>query len=244
MSKGMRAGCSFLTSNCSLRTLFSGCFSCATLPSRGAAVLRPFKDYRSLLRADANQFPALRRTARNARLRQAGLSHINRSVACFALLARRFKLVAGLPALQLRCHGRLLAQQKSKSRHLGESGEIHLWMILIAGLMIAMIDVIFRLGLAPRGVVAGVLQSFADGKGGHADAREAEMVRAVIVSRLWMRIRANRQAKCLCQRFYHRIKRGALRPADIHLLWIANRSQRIIIQVHGNFRGGDRRMLA
>src|SRR5712691_4158567 len=196
MSKGMRAGCSFLTSNCSLRTLFSGCFSCATLPSRGAAVLRPFKDYRSLLRADANQFPALRRTARNARLRQAGLSHINRSVACFALLARRFKLVAGLPALQFRGHGRLLAKQESKSRHLRESGEIHLRTIFIARLVIAMIDVIFRLRLAPRGVVALILQSFADGKRRNAHARQAEMIRAVVMSRFRMGVRPNREAKC------------------------------------------------
>src|SRR5713226_1361977 len=203
MSKGMRAGCSFLTSNCSLRTLFSGGFSCATLPSRGAAVLRPFKDYGSLLRADANQFPALRRTARNARLRQAGLSHINRSVACFALLARRFKLVAGLPALQLPCHGRLLAKQKSKSRHLRESGEIHLPTIFIARLVIMMIDVIFRLGLAPRGVVALILKSLDEGKGGHTDARQAEMIGAVVMSRFRMGVRSNRQSELLRDGFDH-----------------------------------------
>src|ERR1700737_4856032 len=113
------------------------------------------------------------------------------SVPCFALLPRRFEFVAGLPALQFRSLCRLLAEQKSKSRHLRESAEIHLWPVFIARLVIMMIHVVLRLRLAPRRVVAFVFQSFADGKRRNAHARQTEMIGTIVMAGLGARIRSN-----------------------------------------------------
>src|ERR1700736_6677243 len=72
-------------------------------------------------------------------------SRLSESVPCFALLAGRFKFVAGLPAGQSWLRSRFLSERETKSRDLGKPREIHLGAILVAGLMIIMIDVIFRL---------------------------------------------------------------------------------------------------
>src|ERR1700676_1640056 len=123
---------------------------------------------------------------------QKWLSHSNSSVPCFALLARRFKLVAGLPTLLLRSHGRLLAKHESELRHFRQAGEIPFRAIFVAGLVVAMVHVILRLRFAPRGVVAFVFQSLTDRKGWDADARHTEMIGAVVMAGLRPRIRANR----------------------------------------------------
>src|SRR6202790_361437 len=102
------------------------------------------------------------------------------SIPCFALLARRFKFVAGLPSGQFWLRSRFTSERETESRHLRQSGEIHFRAILVAGLMIIMIDVIFRLRLAPRGIVAFVFQSFANRKRGHTNTRETKMIGAVV----------------------------------------------------------------
>src|SRR5258708_28158083 len=168
----------------------------------------------------------------------------SRSVPCFALLARHFELVAGLPPLQLRSHGRLLAKQKSKSRYLRKPAEIHLRAILVARLVIVVIHIVLRLRRTPRCVVAFVFQAFADGKRRNAYAGQTEMVGAVVVPGFGTRIRSNRQVKCFCHRLHYWIKRGALRPAYFYLFGITNWCERIIIQVEGTFRGGNGGVLA
>src|ERR1700719_5360359 len=146
----------------------------------------------------------------------AKVREVVKQIACrwcggLALLARRFKFVAGLPAGQSGLRSRFLSERQTKARHLGKPDEIHLGAIFVARLMIIMIDVIFRLRLAPRGVVAFVFQSFANGKRRHADARETEMIGAVVMPGFWTRVGANRQTELLRGSFDHGIKRGALR---------------------------------
>src|SRR5258708_38351434 len=121
---------------------------------------------------------------------------------------------------------------------------MHLRGIFGARLVIVVIHIILRLRGAPRCVVAFVLQDFADGKRRNAYAGQAEMVGAVVVPGFGTRIRSNRQVKCFCHRLHYWIKRGALRPAYFYFFGITNWCERIIIQVEGNFRGGNGGMLA
>src|ERR1700693_2924424 len=130
--------------------------------------------------------------------RQKWLPHSGGSVSRRAFFTRRFEFVAGLPALQRRRHSRLLAEQKTEARRFREPGKVHLRAVFIAGLMVAMIDIILRLRFAPRGVVALEFQSFADGKRRNADARQTEMIGAVVMPSLGARIRPNGKGTCLC----------------------------------------------
>ena len=83
-------------------------------------------------------------------------------------------------------------------------------MILIAGLVIVLLGVFIGLLHSPGRIVPLVLDAFIDRKRGNAHAGQAEMIGAIIVSRLGMRIGTNRQAKFLGQRLHRGIKSGAL----------------------------------
>src|SRR5712672_2670546 len=98
------------------------------------------------------------------------------SVPCFALLARGFKFVAGLPASHFRLRCRFGSERETEARHLGQAGKIHLRAILIARLMIMMIDIILRLRFAPGSIMAFEFQPFVDGERRNAHAGQAEMI--------------------------------------------------------------------
>src|SRR4029077_5217420 len=161
---------------------FSRCVTVANLPRRLIAIAQPV--------------PCSAPDSQN------WLSHSGSSVSGRASLARRFEFIAGLPALQRRRRGRLVAEQKAEARHFREPGEVHLRTVFIAGLMVAMIDIILGLRFAPGDVAALVFQSFADGKRRTADARQTEMIGAVVMPSLGARIRPNGKAKCFCHRFH------------------------------------------
>ena len=72
----------------------------------------------------------------------------------------RFKLIALLPAHQFGLRGGLPSQHKSESCHHRVAGEIHARMIFIAGLMVMLRGVFFRLLQAPGSVVSLVLYTF------------------------------------------------------------------------------------
>src|SRR5579864_4160733 len=154
----------------------------ANLPRWGAAVLRPYKDI-------ANRCA----------------SRSGESVPCFALLARRFKFVVGLPTGQRGLRSRFASERETESRHLGKPCEIPVGVILVARLMIMMVDVIFSLGLAPRGVVAFVFLPFVNRERRHANTRETEMIRAIVMPRFRARVGTNRQTELLRGPFHHGI---------------------------------------
>ena len=103
--------------------------------------------------------------------------------------------------LEIRLHRSVLAQQEPKRRHLGKSRKIHLRAVFVARLMIAMLDVIFGLGLAPGFVVSFEFQPFVDRERRNAHARQTEMIGAVIMPSFRMRIGPNRQAELFAKRF-------------------------------------------
>src|SRR5882762_199457 len=113
------------------------------------------------------------------------------SVPCFALLARRFKFVAGLPRGHFRLRSGFCSQRESETRHFRQAGKIHLGAILIARLVITMINIVLRLRFAPCSVVALEFQPFVDRKRRNSDACQAEMIRTVVMSRLRPRVGAD-----------------------------------------------------
>ena len=127
-----------------------------------------------------------------------------------ALQSRCFELIALLPAHQLRRTGCLPSQREAEARHHRIAGEIRVGMILIAGLVIVLLGVFVRLLHSPRRIVAFVLHAFIDRKRGNAHTGQAEVIGAIVVSRLGMRIGTNRQTKFLGQRLHRGIKSCAL----------------------------------
>src|SRR5437870_2841320 len=81
-------------------------------------------------------------------------------------------------------------------------------------------------------------------KSRHANAREAEMIRTVVMAGFRMRVRLDCEAKLFRGGFDHRIERGALRSGHFHFFRLANRSEAVIIQVERNLCPRNRRMLA
>src|SRR5271165_602478 len=117
-------------------------------------------------------------------------------------------------------------------------------MKLIAGLVVMVRDIVFRLSLAPRQIVSFELHSFADRKRWDAHARQAEVVRAVIVSCLGMRIGLDGQPVILGDFFDCRVKGSPFRAAHLYLLWYTDWPQRVIVQIEDGLCGELRGMFA
>ncbi len=81
------------------------------------------------------------------------------------------------------------------------------------------------------------LQSFADGEGGNTDAPEAEMVRAIVVAGLWMRIGLYRKAELFCDLLYFRIERRSFRAAHFHFFGHSYWRERIVVQIKNRYGG-------
>ena len=77
-----------------------------------------------------------------------------------------------------------------------------------------------------------------------ANARHAEVVRAIVVSRLGMRIWPDGQSKLLSHRFYGRVKGRAFSAGNFDLLRFAKWRHVVEIEIQGDLRGGDRWMFA
>src|SRR5260370_31718547 len=101
-----------------------------------------------------------------------------------ALLPRGLEFVAGNPAYQCwqpRC---IHSEHEAKSGDHGIPGKIHVWAVFVARLMIAVRGEILGLFVTPFRRMARILDSFIDRKRRHANARQAEMIRTVIMPRL------------------------------------------------------------
>src|SRR5882762_2308671 len=213
--------------------------SWASLKSRGAKSLQPKADpappaARIRLFACLLTMSSQYRTFRRPSLRSVNQCSPRKgscrsSVPCFALLARRFKFVAGPPRGHFRLRCGFCSERESKARHLGQAGKIHIRAILITRLMIVMIDIVLRLRFAPGSVVALEFQTFVDGERRNADAGQAEMIRTVVMSRLRPRVGADRETKFVCGALHHGIKSGALGPAHFRFFRITDGRKAVVI---------------
>src|ERR1700687_5227984 len=134
-----------------------------------------------------------------------------------ALLSCGLEFVAGNPAGERWQLCRLRSERKAKSCDDRIAGKIHVGTVLVAWLVITVRGEIFCLLLTPLRRMARALDAFIDRKRRHAHARQAEMVRTVIVAGFRARVRTDGQMKVPRRRLHHGIKSGALRAADFHL---------------------------
>src|SRR5260370_10197105 len=100
------------------------------------------------------------------------------------LSSRGLEFVAGDPSRHPGQPCRLRSQHEAEPGDHRIAGKIHVWTVLVARLVIAVLGEIFRLLLAPLRRMARVLDSFIDRKRRHSHARQAEMIRTIIVSGL------------------------------------------------------------
>src|ERR1700721_1937354 len=156
----------------------------------------------------------------------------------------RLKLIALLPAYQLVLRCGFPSQHETESCHGSIAREIHAGMIFITRLMIALRGVLFGLLQAPGGLVSLIFCALVHRESRNAHACQTEVVGAVVVSGLGARIRTNLQAKRSCHGLDRRIKGGALRSRNLHLLGRAERRSVIIVEVKTDFFSRNRRMLA
>src|ERR1017187_6788440 len=172
--------------------------------------------------------------------------HLNRTWLAMLLLAslRLRELVARLPTYCCRLICGLPSQGDSELRHHRVAAEIHLRIVLVAGLVIVLGDVVAGLLLAPLRLMTLVLVTFAKRERRYSRARKAEVIGPIIMSCAGLRIRHNRQAKLFGGTFDRGIERGALGARYVDLLRHSERGQVVIVQVERNLLRRNRRMQA
>ena len=145
-------------------------------------------------RTDLRRRPKCHRTEVNCQPSPEDDGKLNFVLLCAsrAFHSRRLKLITLLPSHQLGLRGSLPSQSKSESCHHRVAGKIHARMIFIAGLMVVLRGVLFRLLHTPGSVVSLILYAFIDRERGNTHARQTEMIGAIVMSRLGARIGANR----------------------------------------------------
>ena len=155
-----------------------------------------------------------------------------------------FKLVAFLPSLKLRLRSCRPSQGKSKARHGRIGPEVHAGAIFVAGLVIVLIGIFFRLLNSPLSVVAFVFHPFIDRKRRHPHPRHAEVVRAIVVPGFRMRVGPDCQSKLFCHRLDSWIKSGTLGARDFDLFRFSQRRDVVEIQIEGNLSRGNGRVFS
>src|ERR1017187_10715792 len=115
-------------------------------------------------------------------------------------------------------------------------------MVLVAGMVIVLGDEVFRLLDAPLAVVSLVEHARTNRKRGHADARQAEVVGAVIVSGIGIGIGNDRQSERLGRALDRGIEGGALGAGNADFLRNSQGRYVVKIQVERNLLGGQRRI--
>src|SRR5215813_10285574 len=97
--------------------------------------------------------------------------------------------------------------------------------------MVMMFVVVLGLCFSPSSIVAFEFHSFVYGKRGNSHARQAEMVRAVVMSRARLGIRLDCQLEFFCFCFHSRIEGSPLRAADFNFLRFTEWSKRVVVQI-------------
>src|SRR5207245_1967411 len=144
------------------------------------------------------------RTVRQVEVRPSRKQNV--SVNLSVLFTSLFEFVARQPSYWLRLSRGPKTQLISKSRHLREPLAIPIGSIFITRLMVAILNVIIGLLFAPRRVMSLKFHSFIDRECGDSHARQAEMIRAIIVPRFRPRVRPDSQPEFFCGGLDHRIE--------------------------------------
>ena len=116
-------------------------------------------------------------------------------------------------------------------------------MIFVARLVVVMGGVVRILRQSPGFIVAFELHPFIDGKRWNADAREAEVIGAVIMSGFGTRVGTNLEAEILRGRLYRGIKRVRSAP-ETSLLRASRAAARLVIEIERNLARRNRGMFA
>ena len=98
--------------------------------------------------------------------------------------------------------------------------------------------------VSPRGIVALVEFAGLDRERGDADARQAEVVRAIVAACRGARIGDDGEIEPLRCRLDGREEAGALRSVDVDLLRNADGKDHVVVDVEGDLAGGDGWVLA
>src|ERR1700691_5191957 len=125
---------------------------------------------------------------------------------------RSFELIAFFPVDEMRLVGSLPAERETEARHGGVRGPVQTGMVFVARLMVVMRGVVGILRQSPDFIVAFELYSLIDGKRWNANARQAEVIGAVVMSGFGVRVGTNFEAEILRNRLHRGIKSCALGP--------------------------------
>src|SRR5208337_2088180 len=127
--------------------------------------------------------------------------------------------------------GGSLPQRIPKARHLRQPRKVPILAEDIGRLVVMVVHIILGLRFAPSEVVSFEFPSLSDRKRRNAHARQAEMIGAVVMPRLGMRVRTNRQSKFPSDFLDGRIKRRALGTADFDLFGNPKGRKRVVVQI-------------
>src|SRR6266851_9629800 len=143
----------------------------------------------------------------------------------------------------MRLVGSLPAERETEARHGSVGGVVHAGVILIAWLVVVMGGVVGVLIETPGFIVTLELHPLIDGKRWDADAREAEVIGAVVMSGFGARVRTNLKAEILSSRLHRGIKRGALGSGNLDFFGRAERPHVVIVEIERNLARRNRGML-
>src|SRR5579862_7460182 len=109
--------------------------------------------------------------------------------------------------------------------------------------MVPVLYIVLLFGFSPGQIMAFEERSFIHAERRYAYARQAEVVRTIVVSRFRVIIGLDGQIEILRDLLHQRIDAGSLRSGNNQLLRLTFRSDVIIIQVKRDILRGNWRML-
>src|SRR5271166_3670789 len=154
------------------------------------------------------------------------------------------ELVAFAPLDLVALVGRFPSQRDAETRHHRVAAKVHRRTILVAGLMIAVRNVVFRLLRSPFAIVPAILVALVDGKRRNAGARKAEVVGAIVMSGFGTSVGNDLETELMRRALDRRIERGALGARDVHLFRNAERWNVVKVERQRDVPRRQRRMLA
>src|SRR5260370_8548493 len=153
-------------------------------------------------------------------------------------LAGLLELIARLPPGKLRLAGHLPAQGKAELCHLGVAGEIHIRPVLVRRLMIPVSHVVTLFFFAPGQVMALEQGPLVHTECRHANSRQTEVIRAVVVASFRMIIPLDGHVEAVCQPLDRGTQRRPFRSAYYNLLRIPDYFHVLLLQTNGNVPRG------
>ncbi len=141
------------------------------------------------------------------------------------------KFIPFFPGNLLRHARSLPSQGKAETGYGRIAREIHIRMILVTRLVVVLCREVLCLFHPPSRIVALVFHALVHRERRYPDARQAEMVRAVIVTRFGSRIGADRQPEVLGSSLHDGKEVGALRAGHFRFLRRSQRRDIVEVQI-------------